>query len=53
VRLKRHRVSDVAAGALLGYGLARLELSLPRGMLISPFVSAAGDVGGVALSVQW
>lgn len=53
VRLNKHRVRDVAAGALLGYGMARLELKLPRGMLMSPFVSPTGDGEGVELSIQW
>jgi membrane-associated phospholipid phosphatase len=53
VRLNRHRVGDVAAGALLGYGLARLELDLPRGMLIAPFVSPTGDGAGVELQLKF
>ena len=38
VRLHRHNLWDVAAGALLGYGISRLELSEPRGLLLAPFI---------------
>lgn len=40
VKLKRHYVQDVVAGAALGYGVARLEISRPRGLLLSPFIKA-------------
>ena len=53
VRLKRHRLGDVAAGALLGYGLASLELELPRGMLLAPFVSPVGDGAGLEVSLKF
>jgi membrane-associated phospholipid phosphatase len=36
VSLNRHRVSDVLAGAALGYLTARAELSTRRGLLINP-----------------
>ncbi len=39
VRLHRHTVGDVIAGAAVGYGVTRLELSAPRGLLLSPFIS--------------
>ena len=38
VKLKRHYIQDVVAGAALGYGVARLEISQPRGLLLSPFI---------------
>ena len=38
VRLHRHYGRDVIAGALLGYGTARLELSAPRGLILSPLI---------------
>lgn len=38
VKLKRHYVHDVVAGAAIGYGVARLEISQPRGLLLSPFI---------------
>ena len=42
VRLNRHTVGDVVAGAALGYGTARLELSQPHGLVLSPFISRDG-----------
>ena len=38
LRLHRHYPQDVIAGALLGYGTARLELSAPRGLILSPVI---------------
>ena len=42
VRLHRHTVGDVVAGAALGFGVSRLELSQPRGLLLSPFITPDG-----------
>jgi len=42
IRLHRHFVGDVLAGAALGYGTARLELSQPHGLLLSPFITSDG-----------
>ena len=42
VRLHRHTVGDVLAGAALGFGTARLELSQPRGLVLSPFITPDG-----------
>lgn len=39
LRLNRHYPQDVIAGALLGYGTARLELKQPRGLVLSPFIT--------------
>ncbi len=39
VRLHRHTVGDVVAGAAIGYGVTRLELSAPRGLILSPFIT--------------
>ena len=36
VALRRHHWYDVVAGAALGYGVARLEVSSPRGLLAEP-----------------
>ena len=36
VALRRHHWYDVVAGAALGYGVARLEVSSPRGLLAQP-----------------
>lgn len=45
VRLNRHHVQDVVAGAALGYFTARLELSRPRGLILSPLISSEGGFG--------
>lgn len=55
IRLHRHYVQDVVAGAALGYGVTRLELSSPRGLLLSPFIdersgSHSGGVVGLQMS---
>ncbi len=39
VRLHRHTVGDVVAGAGIGYGITRLELAAPRGLILSPFIT--------------
>ncbi len=50
VRLHRHTVGDVLAGAALGVGTARLELSQPRGLILSPFITPDGTGLGVQMS---
>ncbi len=50
VRLHRHTVGDVAAGAALGFGTARLELSQPRGLILSPFITPDGTGMGLQMS---
>ena len=42
VRLHRHTVGDVLAGAALGIGTARVEMAQPRGLVLSPFFSSDG-----------
>ena len=42
---RKHYVHDVLAGAALGFGIARLELSLPKGILLHPFYGGKGRVG--------
>ena len=44
---RKHYAHDVLAGAALGYGIARLELSLPKGILLRPFYGGKGRVGMV------
>jgi hypothetical protein len=51
IALKEHHWGDVLAGAALGWGTARLELSSHRGLLISPFFS--DDGAGVQLSMKF
>ncbi len=50
VRLHRHYERDVIAGALLGYGTARLELSAPRGLLLSPFIQPEDHATGLRMT---
>lgn len=50
VRLHRHTAADVAAGAALGFGTARLEMSQPRGLLLSPFITPDGRGMGFQMS---
>ena len=45
VRLHRHTVGDVLAGAAIGVGTARVELAQPRGLLLSPFITPDGGMG--------
>jgi membrane-associated phospholipid phosphatase len=51
VKLKRHHIEDVVAGAALGYGIAQFEMNADDGLLISPFVEPEGD--GVGVSLAW
>jgi membrane-associated phospholipid phosphatase len=39
VTLHDHNIGDVVAGAGLGWGISRLELSSKRGLILSPFIS--------------
>ena len=51
VRLHRHTVGDVAAGAALGFGVTHLELSTPRGVILSPFINPhRGGMVGLQMS---
>ncbi|RYG39429.1 phosphatase PAP2 family protein [bacterium] len=45
VDLRKHHVHDVLAGAALGYGIARLELSLPRGLILQPLIGERKQYG--------
>ncbi len=49
VRLHRHTYADVIAGAGVGYGISRLELSAPRGLILSPLISHDGHGMGVEI----
>ena len=42
VRLRRHTAADVAAGAALGAGTARVEVNQPRGLILSPLIMRGG-----------
>jgi membrane-associated phospholipid phosphatase len=49
--LNRHRISDVLAGAALGYLTARAELSTRHGWIIAPVISR--DQAGVLLATRF
>ena len=49
IQERKHHLFDVLAGAGLGFGVARLELSLPRGLVLQPFIGERGRAG-LALS---
>ena len=51
--LHRHTLGDVLAGAALGYGTARLELSLPRGLVLAPFIPRSQRGAGVAVGLSF
>ena len=53
VRLHRHYERDVVAGALLGYGTARLELAAPRGLILSPVIEPENRSYGLQVSASW
>ncbi|CAN5394366.1 hypothetical protein BH11ARM2_BH11ARM2_10500 [soil metagenome] len=45
IDLRKHYGHDVLAGAALGFGVARLELSLPRGLILQPLIGDRGQMG--------
>jgi len=45
VQLRQHHWTDVFAGAALGFGTARMELSSHRGLLLYPFITDNGGIG--------
>jgi len=51
IRLHRHYGRDVIAGALLGYGTARLELSAPRGLILSPIIQPESRSFGLQMTL--
>ena len=50
VRLNRHYTQDVIVGAALGYFTARLEISRPRGLILSPLIEPTGRSIGLQIS---
>ncbi len=52
VRLHRHYTQDVVAGAAIGFGIARLEVSAPHGLILSPLITRDryGNAYGLQLS---
>src|SRR5579871_4273991 len=45
-----HTVADVIAGSTLGYGIARLEISSRRGLLLFPLIQPDKHAAGLAFS---
>lgn len=52
VKLRRHRYTDVLAGAAVGYLTARFELKQPRGLLLAPFIKSRNEGGGGGFSIS-
>lgn len=50
VATDRHYTQDVIAGAALGYFTARLELSRPRGLILSPLLAPSQHAVGLQLT---
>jgi membrane-associated phospholipid phosphatase len=50
VRLHRHYGRDVIAGAVIGYGVARLEVSAPHGLLLAPLITRDRHTVGLQMS---
>lgn len=53
VELDRHYWWDVAAGAALGYGVARWELARHRGLLLAPVIRPEPGGASVSLAVRF
>ena len=53
VRLHRHYDRDIIAGAVLGYGTARMELAQPRGLILSPWIESHRGSRGLQFSRQF
>jgi PAP2 superfamily len=51
VNLNRHRWTEVLAGAAIGYGVAKLELSQRRGLILFPIIGS-DDEGGTVVGLQ-
>lgn len=51
VNLNRHRWTEVLAGAAIGYGIAKLELSQRNGLILFPLIGS-DDEGGTVVGLQ-
>lgn len=51
VTLEKHRVSEVLAGAALGWGTTQLELKQKHGLILQPLIGSDGS--GLMLLKQW
>jgi PAP2 superfamily len=52
VTLNKHRISEVLAGAALGWGMTKLELRQKHGLILQPLIGADGDAGMLLLK-RW
>lgn len=43
LKLRRHRLRDVLAGAAIGVATSRIEIRQKRGLLLAPFISGSGS----------
>jgi len=48
--LHKHQFGDVLVGAAIGYGTARLEVSLPRGLVLRPLIRQDGSAVGIEVA---
>lgn len=48
--LHKHHFGDVLVGAAIGYGTARLEVSLPRGLVLRPLIPKDGSAMGIEVT---
>ena len=53
VTLHRHTVGDVLAGAALGYGVSRWELSQHHGLVLTPWIQPENRTYGLRLSKRF
>ena len=53
VTLHRHTVGDVLAGAALGYGVSRWELSQHHGLVLTPWIQPENRLIGMRLSKRF
>jgi membrane-associated phospholipid phosphatase len=53
VELRRHRTTDVLAGAALGYWVGKVEARSKHGLLLAPIFTATGTALGVTWHHGW
>lgn len=50
VSLRKHHTYDVLVGAALGYGIGRLEISRPHGIVLAPWIGRDSRSAGMAFA---
>lgn len=53
VELRRHRTTDVLAGAALGYWVGKVEARSRHGLMLGPIFRATGTALGVSYHGKW